>query len=213
MKKLLLLSLIGLFICINVHAQDFMSREMERYLSYCLESRKLIKEKKCDKLILYADSISKLSITELNDSDFVSQQPNKEVSLDGHIVFSDSGLVVVAEAIINNNSIKYNLHNIYRAHNPELYLAHRVIPGLSTMKYQIICVDSLDLLIFPERIGEFALRILSEDGSQIAECSIQPEVGWGKLRFNVGESPMPVIIEITNKENDNICCAFAINGQ
>jgi hypothetical protein len=213
MKKFLLLLFIGIVFCIHSYAQEFMSRDMEKYLSYCLESRKLIKEKKCDKLILYADSMSRLAINELDYSDFVSLQPSKEVSLDGHVIFTVSGLVVVAEAIINENSIKYNLHNTNRDPNPEINLAHRVIPAKSKMSYQIICTDSLDLLIFLEKAGKVTTKIISEEGTLLANCNIQSEQGWGKLSFKVGETPCSVIIELTNEDNKDICCAFAINGQ
>ena len=202
---------IGVLFCIHSYAQDFMSKDMEKYLSYCLESRKLIKEKKCDKLLLYADSISRLAINELDESDFISLQPSKEVRLDGHVIFTDCGLIVVVESIINENSAKYNLHNINRGN--EIYLAHRVIPAKSKMRYQIICADSLDMLIFPETTGNITTKIISEEGSTLADCNIRVEQGWGKISFNVGEIPCSVIIELTNKENEDICCAFAINGQ
>lgn len=192
-------------------AQEFISQKMKDYFTVCLEARRLIMEKKCDDLLLCAKKMIDLDITELDDSDFVSMQPDKEIGLDGHIVFTDSGLIAVAEAIINGNGAKYNLHNLNRGN--EVVLTHRVIPANSTMKYRITnLVDDIELLLFQEKKGDFIVSLIDEHGNRIIEDTLLAETGWGLLKFCI-DTPSPVTVIITNNENVDICCAFAINGQ
>ena len=195
----------------QVLAQEFISTDMKDYFATCMEARTLIMEKKCDDLLLCAKKMINLDITEIADSVFVSMQPDKEIGLDGHVVFTDAGLIVVAKAIINGNSTKYNLHNINRGKG--IFLTHRVIPANSTMKYRITnLVDDIDLLLFQEKIGNFIVSLLDEHGNRIIEDTLFAETGWGLLKFCI-DTPSPVTVIITNNENADICCAFAINGQ
>ena len=196
----------------QIFAQEFISQDMKNYFSTCIEARQLILEKKCDDLLLCAKKMMDLDITELDDSDFVSMQPDKEIGLDGHVVFTDPGLIVVAEAIINGNSTKYNLHNLNRGNG--VLLTHRVIPANSTMKYKINdLVDDIDLLIFQEKIGNFTISLIDMQGNRIINDTELTEKGWGLLKFSILNSPSTVTVVITNKEEEDICCAFAINGQ
>ena len=187
-------------------SQGFMSKDMETYCTLCVKARNNIQEEKCDELLTCALEMSKLNISEL---ELVSLQPNEERSLDGHVVFTDSGLIVVAEAIINKNSIRYNLHNTNRGN--EVLLAHRVIPADTTMVYQMTCVELVDLLVFPEQKGSFDVSAKNGQGKQISQGGT--DTGWCLLHFDVGDMPDTVTISITNKEKYDICCAIAVNGQ
>ena len=215
MKKRLFIgisALIFMLLCsLRSSAQDFASNEMKSYLSYCLDARSYVQEKRGDKLLVCIKQISKLHITEFDDMDFISQQPDKELSLDGHVVFTDPGLTEVAEAIINDAGTKYNLHSILRGN--EIMLAHRVIPANTTMSYQVLCADLTDVLVFPEKCSEFDIAIKSEDGRLIETCHIDAQTGWGLAKFDIGYMPEPVFLQISNREAEDICCAIAINGE
>lgn len=211
MKSILKCCLFLLLFPQQVLAQEFISTVMKDYFATCMKARTLIMEKKCDDLLLCAKKMIDLNITELGDSDFVSMQPDKEKGLDGHVVFTDAGLIVVAEAIINGNSTKYNLHNINRGNG--IFLTHRVIPANSTMKYRITnLVEDIDLLLFQEKIGNFRVSLIDDHGNRIIEDTSLAETGWGLLKFCI-DIPSSVTAIISNNENVDICCAFAINGQ
>lgn len=214
MKLFIKFCFIALLFPIHGKAQELMPMNIEEYLSNCLDARRLISEKKCDELLLCAQRISLLDINELSDSVFISLQPNEEKCLDNHVVFTDSGLIVVAEAIINENSTKYNLHNINRGN--AIYLAHRIIPANSIMKYQIDWADNTDLLVFQEKTGIIDVSVRDENGDLIDNdilYSLYSENGWTFLKFYAGDMLNPIVIEVTNREDEDICCAFAINGQ
>lgn len=211
MRSLFKFCLFLLLFPLQSNAQGFISAYLEEYYTACVDARNCIKDKRCDELLLCADRISKMPITDLSESDFISLQPEQEIGLDGHVVFNDAGLIIVAEAIINGNSTNYNLHSTYRGN--DIYLAHRVIPANSTMRYQLTCLDNVEMLVFLETMGRLDVTILDENGNCAEDLVTCSGYGWNILSFHAGDMPAAFVIEATNKEDIDICCAFAINGQ